>query len=71
MTPEERQKLRALASCEVCQNTEWVTQEWAEQHFGSSAEAKFVVAANPSAILSLLDELDQLENELGDRTWPK
>lgn len=63
MIPEEFAKLKKLASCDVCQNTEWVTQEWAEEHFGSEAEAKFVVAANPAAILKLINTLERIKAE--------
>jgi hypothetical protein len=41
----ELQELKALASCEACQDTEWATAEWAFHHFGSMAEAHFVASA--------------------------
>ena len=56
-------ELKNLASCDVCQNTEWVTQAWGEEHFGSEAEAAFVVAANPTTVLELITELERLEAE--------
>lgn len=45
MNATELQELKALASCEACQDTEWATAEWAFHHFGSMAEAHFVASA--------------------------
>lgn len=47
-------ELKKLASCEVCETHDWVTQEWAQEHFGSEAEAKFVAACSPAAIRELI-----------------
>ena len=60
---EEFIKLKEIASSPVCTGIYWVTQEWAEDHFGSEAEAKFVVAANPDTIVRLIAELERLEQE--------
>lgn len=57
-------ELRRLVESPVLQQVEWVSREWALEHFGSSCEAEFVSTFNPSAILSLLDKIDAQQAEI-------
>jgi hypothetical protein len=63
MMTDEFLELKRLANCGLFQYVEWVSQKWAEEHFGSDTEAAFVVAANPTTISKLIEELERLETE--------
>lgn len=54
------EELKRLAG-NIVSRYEWVTEDWAFQHFGSEMEAKFVVAASPSSVLELIRLLENTQ----------
>jgi hypothetical protein len=72
MTPEERHKLRQVATRadkEMIRSHGW--EGSVEMLETLQIDEDYLKAASPAAILALLDHIEALENELGDRTWPK
>lgn len=66
LTEVELKKLRDVTDNQVCQETEWVTKEWADEHFGSPAEAEFVSTMTPPVVLRLLNHIKRQSNTQGD-----
>lgn len=60
LTTEQIEQLKKAASAEAANAAEWVNEEWAEKHFGSPAEGRFVALASPQTIRALIDELESL-----------
>lgn len=57
-------ELERVANTPVVSHTEWVSLAWAEEHFGSLAEARFVAQATPNNVAQLINRLRVAEGKL-------